>query len=210
MSEYMTVEFSDIKQLAKEIKICFEGIVTNVGPEQKNKKGSQWYVEISNGDYSLEILIFKSHYHNCKAALITNNHVRVFGKTDGLTKDQTRPKILADSVSVTENKIEAKTSEKWNGLNEPELLFLRTQKIADSDFMLPQVPVNKYIVDFVVYRRDDLSPVIAIEIDGKTHITNRVNDAIRDNEIKNILGVDVHHLAAADVYEDARDAGIIE
>lgn len=206
----MTVELSDIEQLAKNIQVCFEGIVTDVGREIKNKKGSQRYVEISNGDYSLEILIFKDHYHDCKSALIANNPVMVFGKTDGLTKNKTRPKILADSVSVTENKIEASESLKWNGMNEPEVLFLRTQKIADSDFMLPQVPVNKYIVDFVVYRRDDLSPVIAIEIDGKTHITNRVNDAIRDNEIENILGVEVHHLAAADVYADARDAGIIK
>lgn len=205
LREYAMVEMCDITEnLLDETMICFDGVVTKVDPEKKNKRGSQRFVEISNGDCTVQLLVFQNRFRDCKLAFAANNQVRVFGKIRGWNNTGKLRKILGDSVGPNENKIEVIAAKKWNGLTPPEILFLRTQRVADSNFILCQVPVGNYIADFVVYRRDDLSPVIVIEIDGDSHITNRINDAIRDREIKEILGVDVCHITAAQVYEDDR------
>ena len=205
LREYAMVEMCDITEnLLDETMICFDGVVTKVDPEKKNKRGSQRFVEISNGDCTVQLLVFQNRFRDCKLAFAANNQVRVFGKIRGWNNTGKLRKILGDSVGPNENKIEVITAKKWNGLTPPELLFLRNQDIAKGNFMLPQVPVGNYIADFIVYNRDDLSPVVVFEIDGDSHITNLINDAVRDSEIKKILGVDVKHITATKVYEDDR------
>lgn len=106
------------------------------------------------------------------------------------------------------------TLKKYIVLTEAEELFLKTQTIPNGHALLPQFfisnsPEHARFVDFVLFRKEDCVPVMAFEIDGKTHAPNMINDALRDKEITDALGCSVKHIDAADIYKNARRLGLI-
>ena len=98
-------------------------------------------------------------------------------------------------------------------MTEPERLFFQTQHVPYGHELLPQFMVassrdHVRFADFVLFRIEDCAPVIVFEIDGNTHAPNMINDAMRDKEISEILGCQVKHIDAAEVYKNAKRLGI--
>lgn len=76
------------------------------------------------------------------------------------------------------------------------IISVKTDK---ANFWRYQNSINRKIVDFVIFKKPDLEPVLAIEYDGHTH--NRQDRIQRDNKVDNVLktaGINFFHIHHGD------------
>ena len=191
-----------------------DGIVTMVSEIAQNSHGkSQRFVNLVDGAQRARIVVFEEHATDC--ACKVGDRIHAYGRFD-----KVRPINELSMIGHRVEKVAAVEAEHfmpaiisgkydaWNGLTEAEALFLQVEDIPPDQFILPQVAVGQYRVDFVFYRKLDRSPVIVVEIDGDTHVGRRAIDAQRTATVERMLGCSVVRIDAARIYSDARKKGL--
>lgn len=100
--------------------------------------------------------------------------------------------------------------QKWNGLNENEVALLQSINLPSGYFIIPQVKIKNYTVDFGVYRRSDCGLEYIIEIDGSSHDGRMIQDHMRQKEICKAAGIPFENFirrSAREIFEQRRRMG---
>lgn len=162
-----------------------------------------------------------------KDLLIKGSHVMARGKmsekfyVDSAEKLKTAAQMSFDQIEFTVAPPPAKTkmipaqiqkSSKWFGLEENEVALMQTLILPENCFVLPQVQVGKYRVDFVVFSRRDAKPLYVIEIDGSSHDGKFIQDHERIVDVCRILGIPIERVirrSAKEIFEMRRRMSFI-
>ena len=100
--------------------------------------------------------------------------------------------------------------QKWNGLNENEVALLQTINLPGEYFIVPQVKIKGYTIDFGVYRKSDCGLEYVIEIDGSSHDGRMIQDHVRQKEICKATGIPLENFirrSAREIFEQRRRMG---
>ena len=215
---YIETTIAAALSMSKGDLIRVSGVVSQISNITNTSGKTQQFINFFDGDYAGRLIVYEDHADKCSLVAV-GDRIHAYGKWD-----RVRP---INELSMIVHRIEADKSaapveveyvpalvsgkyDSWNGLTEAEVLFLQTEDVPPEQFVLSQVAVGQYRVDFVFYRKADKSPVIAVEIDGDTHVGRRTMDAQRTSVIEKILGCNVVRIDAARIYSDARKKGIVK
>ena len=214
MKKYISMSISDAIKADHETYVEIIGFITKPRSYTNKKQNAQWYADLLSGDSFVPISVMMRDRERCTLIDNADAHVIVRGRVSRKTGV---PLILCNEIiPVQKSETPTRTKAQQQPANivsarftEAEMLFLRTQVIPHDMYMLDHVQVGGREIDFVLFRKSDNTPVYAFEIDGNTHSLTRVADKARDRELEAILGCRIERIPAANVYEDARKAGII-
>lgn len=184
------------------------GDVTDEPRRIVNRQGrEQIFFDIISDGVNYEVLVYQENLHMIDERCALGAHVTITGDAAGASTHKQATKFVMQTIEYLG--IPSTVTRKWNDMSEPEYLFLQMYIPEPDRFIVPQVRIPGYAIDFVVYRRSDRAPMRAIEIDDRSHDGREDHDKRRDDAIWKELGVHVEHIKASIVYSNAKAQGIL-